>query len=206
MLGFRRLFSSGRTPKSSHIPPPAHFSNHLPNISHPPTHFGNPSSPTNNSSTGLQNHRPAINNGKPVRELSVLLTMMVLSYLAIDNYWNRVKLEKLLNETTIINIKTLKLQQANYTTAQKRKNLLVIGERRENNKKFTKMGVHIALLRKQLIDLGHNPVDIDSALKEYEKTVKVNTSVNNVTDQILYIGDQSGTLRIRICSTSPNTY
>ena len=35
------------------------------------------------------------------------------------------------------------------------------------------MALHIALLRKQLVDLEVDPVSIDSAIKEFEKTAKV---------------------------------
>lgn len=126
-----------------------------------------------------------------LRELAVLLTMLTLSFFAVDNYINRIKLEKMINEATIINFKTLKVQQANFNTAQKRKNLQIISERRDNAKKFARMGLHIALLREQLIELGHNPVDINTVLQEYEKNVRVNTSLANVNDQAVYLVDDS---------------
>lgn len=159
------------------LPPPSHF------LQPPPAHFSGaalePTPPTSGGSVGS------------LRELAVLLTMLTLSFFAVDNYINRIKLEKMINEATIINFKTLKVQQANFNTAQKRKNLQIISERRENAKTFARMGLHIALLREQLIELGHSPVDIDTVLQEYEKTVKVNTSLANVNDQVVYLVDNS---------------
>ncbi|CAH2351541.1 hypothetical protein CLIB1423_04S00342 [[Candida] railenensis] len=195
-FGTRRLFSTGGRLKVQQVPPPTHFSNQ------PPTHFNNittssPISPANHT-VNLENQQSpttspstSSSSSKHLRELTILFTIITLSFLTVDNYINRIKLEKLINETTMINIKTLKTQQVNFNAAQKRKNLQIIGERRDNMKKFTKMGLHIAMLRKQLIELGHDPAAIENVLAEYEKNVKVNSSVNNVIDQVLYLSDDS---------------
>lgn len=195
-FGTRRLFSTGRSLKVQQLPPPTHFSNQ------PPTHFTNIPSPSPISSSSHTAHHEnqqapttspstSLSSSKHLRELTILLTIITLSFLTVDNYINRIKLEKLINETTAINLKTLKTQQVNFNAAQKRKNLQIISERRDNMKKFTKMGLHIAMLRKQLTELGHDPAGIENVLAEYEKSIKVNSSVNNVIDQVLYLSDDS---------------
>lgn len=117
--------------------------------------------------------------------------MFTLGYLAIDNYTNRIKLEKVATETTAINLKTLQLQQQNFLNARKQQDLNLLEERRDMAKRCFKMSLHIAMLRKQLQDLGVQPADIDSAVLEFEKSVKVNNSIQNVTGNVLWLDDSS---------------
>lgn len=125
------------------------------------------------------------------REITSLIAMCGLGYLAIDNYASRIKLEKLNNETTAINLKTLQIQQANFANALKKRDLQIIQERRDGARRNFKMGLHIALLRKQLIDAGITPVDIDKAIAEFETNVKADNSINNVSGQALWLDDSS---------------
>ena len=58
------------------------------------------------------------------------------------------------------------------------------------------MSLHIAMLRKQLMDLGVSPIELDLAIKEFEKSVKLDNSIKNVTGQYLWLDDSSGMLKI----------
>lgn len=119
--------------------------------------------------------------------------MCALAYFAIDNYTNRIKLEKLNIETTAINLKTLQAQQANFLNARKKRDLQILQERKDQDKRNFKMGLHIAFLRKQLVDLGADPVDIETAIKEFEKSVRADNSIKNVSGQSLWLDDKSRT-------------
>lgn len=70
----------------------------------------------------------------------------------------------------------------------------MLQERREVAKRDFKMGLHIAMLRKQLLDAGMKPVDLEEAVKEFENSVKADNSIKNVTGQYLWLDDKSGML------------
>lgn len=118
--------------------------------------------------------------------------MFALAYLAIDNYSERVKIEKLHHDTTAINLKALQVQQLNYAQERKKRDLVMLQERREVAKRDFKMGLHIAMLRKQLLDAGMKPVELDEAIKEFENSVKADNSLKNVSGQYLWLDDKSG--------------
>ncbi|KAI5951638.1 hypothetical protein KGF54_004712 [Candida jiufengensis] len=126
-----------------------------------------------------------------IREVTVLVASFALAYIAIDNYTERIKIDKLHTETTAINLKALQVQQLNYQKERKRKDLLLLQERKEIAKRDFKMGLHIAMLRKQLIDSGMKPVELDEAVKEFESKVKADNSMKNVTGQYLWLDDSS---------------
>lgn len=134
---------------------------------------------------------PSAKNDRSLRELTLLVAMFTLGYIAVDNYVNRMKLEKLNSETTAINLKTLQVQQANFLQARKKKDLQMLQERKDNQKRNFKMALHVAFLRHQLIQLGHDPIAIDKVINEYEKSVKIDNSLKNVTGQSLWINDDS---------------
>lgn len=176
----------------------------------PPQHFGNPnqipptfnesvSGPTptnigpapNSSQIPPSLHQSSSKRDKIVREFTSFLAMCALAYFAIDNYTNRIRLEKLNIETTAINLKTLQAQQANFLNARKKRDLQILQERKDQDKRNFKMGLHVAFLRKQLVDLGVDPVDIDTAVKEFEKSVRADNSIKNVSGQSLWLDDKS---------------
>ncbi|SGZ49950.1 CIC11C00000003851 [Sungouiella intermedia] len=174
----------------------------------PPSHFSNPanvpkqygidsqSSETNTESENgnvseLGNYPPPPRSERPFRELLSLLAMVALTYLAVDNYTGRVKLEKLNTETTAINLKTLQLQQQNFLNSRKQQELKMLRERMDVSKRCYKMALHIALLRKQLTDLGVDPAEINTVLQEFEKNVRLNNSVQNLTGQAIWLDDNS---------------
>lgn len=171
--------------------PPSHFSN----PASVPSQFGvraesqEPSHPIPTTQTYDQENEQT--RERPLREVTSLLAMFVLGYLAIDNYTNRIRLEKLATETTAINLKTLQLQQQNFLNSRKQQELQILEERRNVAKRAFKMSLHIAMLRKQLSDLAVEPVDVDAAIKEFEKTVKISNSIQNVTGHAMWMEESS---------------
>lgn len=128
-----------------------------------------------------------------LREFGSLAAMCALIYLALDNYLNRIKLEKLNQEIVGLNIKNLQVQKANFAKALQKKDLLILKERRDSSRRAFKMALHIALLRKQLADLGCDPIDIEAAVNTFENKVKINNSIQNVSGQSLWLDDDSRT-------------
>ncbi|ODV79783.1 uncharacterized protein CANTADRAFT_49866 [Suhomyces tanzawaensis NRRL Y-17324] len=185
---------------------------------HPPTHFSDPHSvprpygetqppqdysytapmaapltAQNNTANGSESKHQQSDRGSNIKEITSLIAMYVLAYIAIDNYTTRTKLESLNKETSAITQKALQVQQANFLNARKQRDLQIVQERRDHARRSFKMSVHIAMLRKQLVDLGVDPLEIDEAVKEFERSVKVDNSMKNVSGQTLWIDDSSRT-------------
>lgn len=186
-------------------------------LSSPPTHFNNPnstprpfgeemtqveslsSSPPSTIPTAASPPTPPASMGHGagnggsgfVREFVSLLTIGVLSYLAIDNYSTRVKLEKVNKELNSINLKRFQVEQAKFLNYNKQKDVQILQERREHSKRDFKMSLHIALLRKQLKEAGLNPIDIDQVIKQFESNVKADYSSKNITGQAMWLKDES---------------
>lgn len=188
-IGLTRYLSSGSKPpshfNSGEIPQTYNSNNTLHT---PPQSTATPhSSPQPSSSSSSSSAHEG-----SIREITGLLAMFALAYLAIDNYSERVKIEKLHHDTTAINLKALQVQQLNYAQERKKRDLVMLQERREVAKRDFKMGLHIAMLRKQLLDAGMKPVELDAAIKEFENSVKADNSLKNVSGQYLWLDDKSG--------------
>ncbi|KAM9924924.1 hypothetical protein OXX80_011065 [Metschnikowia pulcherrima] len=128
---------------------------------------------------------------RPLRDLSSFLAMATLAYFALDNYQGRVKAEKLNQETTAINVKTLQMQQQNFLNAQKQRDLRILKERSDVSKRCFKMAMHIAILKKQLQDLGVDPKEIAEVSEEFDKHVKVSNSAQNLTGNVIWLTDET---------------
>lgn len=177
----------------------------------PPLHFSNPDSipktyeaglERNSSTTHAESERLKMQEleelrkdpkNNSIKEFTSLIALCILGYFAVDNYVNRIKLERLNQETTAINLKTLQIQQANFLNAKKQKDLQILLERKDHDKRCFKMSLHIALLRKQLIELGVEPAKVEEAVKEFERSVKMDNSLKNISGQTLWIDDNSRT-------------
>ncbi|RLP63080.1 hypothetical protein L150_01792 [Candida albicans Ca529L] len=187
-------FLTTNTPPSTASPPPSHFSN----PKEIPEPFGtgpDPNAVYHQQHQQQQHTAPAPNTKSSqdgsIKEITALIAMFALAYIAIDNYTERIRLEKLHNETSAINLKALQIQQLNHQREKKQKDLTLLQERREIAKRDFKMSLHIAMLRKQLMDLGVSPIELDLAIKEFEKSVKLDNSIKNVTGQYLWLDDSS---------------
>lgn len=67
----------------------------------------------------------------------------------------------------------------------------MLRERVDVSKRCYKMALHIAMLRKQLADLGAEPADINLVILEFEQNVRLNNSVQNLTGQAIWLDDSS---------------
>lgn len=136
--------------------------------------------------------KPNQQSGKNAsKDFARILAMVTLVYFAVDNYQGRLKVEKMNEEITAINRKTLQIQQQNYLKARKQQDLRALKERVEVSKRCFKMSMHIAILRKQLLDLGVDPKDIPEVSEEFEKNTKISNSVQNLTGTAMWLTDDS---------------
>ncbi|RLV95717.1 hypothetical protein JA1_000764 [Spathaspora sp. JA1] len=198
-------FNFSRTLRAT-VPPPSYFSNPqtIPNPYQvdditksnkydlqPEPHLTSPTPAPEHTNATQQSSYPHQQEGH-FREISSLLAMVVLAYITVDNYTERMKLEKLHQQTTAINLKALQIQQAAHSNDRKTRDLQMLQERKDVAKRTFKMSLHIALLRKQLIEAGIDPINLDDAIREFEKSVRADNSSKNVSDQYLWLDDASG--------------
>ncbi|CAH6723685.1 hypothetical protein CLIB1444_18S01090 [[Candida] jaroonii] len=180
----------------SRASPPSHFASGSIPPNYDQLHVSQASAPPPTQPTIVESKNGS-SGERPLRELTSLIAMFALGYIAIDNYINRIKVEKLNKETTSIHLKALQIQQAKINDFKKKIDQAMILERRNVEKRSFKMSLHIALLRKQLEDNGIDPIKIDSAIKEFEKNVRLENSVRNSTGQSLWL-DENSELRTRL--------
>ena len=193
-LQFQRLFSDQHYPprfftNSKEAPPsfPVHETHKEP-IGEPPRTENHIESVGNN--LNYDNQTQTGSTGSSFVGRAYFIAIVALSYLAYDNFNYNVKVEKLNNELTTMK-KALQVQQANFLNVRRNKDLQMIEERKDHEKKSFRMALHIALLRKQLAELGVDPIGIDSAMQEFEKSVKVDNSIKNISGQSLWLEDDS---------------
>lgn len=174
--------------------PPSHFNN--PQGAVPPPYTSSPSLVPDEviSSPTVPTPPPAKPHGKTdsiLVDLSLFVAIIGLSYITIDSYHQKMQLDKQITEMKALSMKSLQIQQANFINARNKRDLQILQERRDQNKRDFKMGIHIALLRQQLIENGIQPVDINSSLREFEQNVKADNSIKNVTGQALWLDDNN---------------
>lgn len=189
-LPFRRMESNGS--------PPQHFGNpnYIPQTysqtaERAPNAFGSRDSNVTDPATPPNIKDTRHSGDGIVKEITSLLAMCALAYLALDNYTSRITLEKQTVEAAAVHLKALQTQQISFLNARKKRDIQVLLDRKDNAKRDFKMGLHIALLRKQLIELGAKPIDIEAAIKEFEQNVRADNSIKNVNSQSLWLDDNS---------------
>lgn len=92
-----------------------------------------------------------------IRDLSVVLSIITLTFFAIENYRKRTLLEQRAEQNNITHMKRLATIQNTFNAQRKKKEIMVLNERKTTQKREMKMVYHIAMLRKQLIDAGLQP-------------------------------------------------
>ena len=190
--------------------PPLYFTN----PSNPPHTYGEPMPPplpapsgfeasyqypaadANRATYGSNTQENSHNNNHKQGEsmltgIANALATLALVYFALDNYLNRIKLEKANEELVTINLKTLQLQEANHQAARKKRDMNTLQERKDRAKRDMKMALHIALLTKQLEEANIPPAKIDDVIREYEQSVKIDNSIRNILSQSLWLDDNS---------------
>lgn len=74
------------------------------------------------------------------------------------------QLEQKATEHSVAQMKSLAVAQNNFNNQRKKRELQVLNERKMTQKREMKMVYHIALLRKQLIEVGVKPGEYHPAI------------------------------------------
>lgn len=92
-----------------------------------------------------------------VKDLTMIVSILTLAYFGIDSYRLRVESEQKHKELSLKHIKSIATQQNNFNNYRKKRELQMVNERKNTQKREMKMVYHISMLRKQLIDAGLKP-------------------------------------------------
>ncbi|CEP62523.1 uncharacterized protein LALA0_S05e07536g [Lachancea lanzarotensis] len=128
---------------------------------------------------------------KYLQDLVTVISVLALSLLAFDSYRVRVKLEAKLEQDTEHFKKTQDLVTKEFNANRKKRELQILNERKRVQTRELKVALHVALLRKQLEDLGVQPASVNQALQEFEKNAKMENSTSNVSGTRLWITENS---------------
>lgn len=163
----------------------------------PPTYFNNAGT-TNTQATATPYYMPphlAKTNGirKPFLEFAMIISVIALSFFAVDNYRVRIGLQSKLQENNLQTQKAQEFYTKQMNALRKKRELQILNERKNVQMREMKMSLHVAMLRKQLRDHGIEPATIDEALQEYERSVKMENSISNVSGTSLWVVDDSPT-------------
>ncbi|GMM33405.1 hypothetical protein DASC09_007300 [Saccharomycopsis crataegensis] len=175
---------------------------------YPPTYFSNPSPapknmvgsspliPSNPASPSHITYSPASNMPTQRKlgfgkDVALCMAVFVLTYFAIDNYISRQALQTESFKNSMEHQKALTLAQLSFNNARKKREIQILNERKNFQKREMKMALHIALLRKQLEATGVKPVNINEAINEFEKNVKMENSLSNITGTSLWVVDDA---------------
>lgn len=85
--------------------------------------------------------------------------------------------------------KNLILNFNKYQQYKKQREQLFVKRDREHAVLEMKLSIHIGLLRQQALEAGLDPVSVEAALAQYERDVKVGTTLSN--GSLLWVDDAS---------------
>lgn len=106
-----------------------------------------------------------------IRDLSVVVSILSLTYFALDNYRVRTTLEQRSMEQSVAHMKSMAIAQNKVNMQRKNRELQVLNERKQTQKREMKMVYHIAMLRKQLMDAGLKPSEFALSIFRYMCTM-----------------------------------
>ncbi|SCU81134.1 LAME_0B05776g1_1 [Lachancea meyersii CBS 8951] len=154
----------------------------------PPTYFGGSAPRPVLSVPAVTMREPA---RKPLLGLATVISVLALSLLALDSYRVRLSLEAKLEQEAEQFKQTQDLITREFKANRKKRELQVLNERRRVQMREMKVALHVALLRKQLVDAGITPATIQRALEEFDKNAKMENSIENVSGTRLWVTENS---------------
>ncbi|CUS23113.1 LAQU0S08e02410g1_1 [Lachancea quebecensis] len=160
----------------------------------PPTYFGSlgprlaPAAPAAPAMPFRAPREPA---RKPFLELAMLFSVLALSFFAVDNYRARLTAELRLEEQALKARQAQELIAKQLNAQRKKRELQILNERKLVQTRQMKVALHVAMLRKQLLDAGLAPASIEDALQEFERHVRMENSISNVSGTRLWVTDES---------------
>ncbi|AMD21431.1 HER152Wp [Eremothecium sinecaudum] len=156
----------------------------------PPSYFNAPPAPSPFTQRVPQ-QQPASGFRRQYFEVALVIAVTCLTYFAVDNYIARIdaqeKSEKLIMESQ----RMQDLLTRQLSAARKKRELQILNERKNNQIRQMKLQLHIAMLRKQLLDNNVQPIRIQEVVHDYERYVRMENSISNVSGTSLWVTDDS---------------
>lgn len=133
---------------------------------------------------------PASKSLPRARELVTLLLLVAVALLLLFEYERQLREfeHRLLEQQALYNRKLVK-NFNDYHVARKQRDALFVAKEREHMKLEMKLSVHVGLLRRQLQELGVEPVLIEQAMQVFEKDVRIGNTLSN--GLLLWVEDLS---------------
>lgn len=109
------------------------------------------------TSGGSSDHYESANRITRFKDITMSLSLIAVTGLLFDHIFAAREADKQTDELTKKYQKNLKTLQLNFQQQNRQRNLQTLSERKKMLQREMKMGLHIALLREQLIENGIHP-------------------------------------------------
>ncbi|KAL6939272.1 hypothetical protein ACO0RG_003106 [Hanseniaspora osmophila] len=162
------------------------------NVITPPTYF---SSPAHSPNVPLH-HVPPMRSGSQAEpqprprllDISILFSVLSLSFFAVDNYRSRVELELELENFRLDSLNQKDFSKMELQGKFKKRELQILNERKNTQIKEMKMLLHIAMLKQQLEKNNiKDSITLQQVHEEFNKKIRMDNSLSNVSGVKLWI-------------------
>ncbi|KAL6942535.1 hypothetical protein ACO0QE_003713 [Hanseniaspora vineae] len=159
----------------------------------PPTYFSSPAHPPN---VPFPHHVPPVHSGSQsesqtrprLLDISILFSVLTLSFFAVDNYRSRVELELELENFRLDSLNQKEFSKLEMQGRFKKRELQILNERKNTQIKEMKMLLHIAMLKQQLEKNNiKDNITLQQVNEEFNKKIRMDNSLTNVSGVKLWI-------------------
>ncbi|AAS53210.2 AFL164Cp [Eremothecium gossypii ATCC 10895] len=148
----------------------------------PPTYFNTPAQAPRAQAAPAR---------KPLLEGALFVAVGTLAFFAVDNYRERTAAEVRLQKQLLESQRMHEVFTRQVNAARRKRELQVLNERKATQIRQMKMALHIAMLREQLHDRGVEAVGVDQVLQEFDRHVRMENSISNVSGTSLWVVDDA---------------
>lgn len=162
------------------------------NVITPPTYFSSPA----HSPNVPFHHVPPMRSGSQAEpqprprllDISILFSVLSLSFFAVDNYRSRVELELELENFRLDSLNQKEFSKMELQGKFKKRELQILNERKNTQIKEMKMLLHIAMLKQQLEKNNiKDSITLQQVHEEFNKKIRMDNSLSNVSGVKLWI-------------------
>ncbi|ODQ83025.1 hypothetical protein BABINDRAFT_79764 [Babjeviella inositovora NRRL Y-12698] len=151
--------------------------------------FGTPAAPTSTTPFAPSSDNSSAGNIKPRELFTLVFFVAALSGLYIEYERQSKEFERRLTDQQTTYQKNLIQNFNKYQQHKKQRDMLFMKKDKEHMKLEMKLSIHVGLLRKQLQEAGIDPVSIEKAIEQYERDVKIGSTLTN--GSLLWVDDAS---------------
>ena len=121
-------------------------------------------------------------------DISILFSVLSLSFFAVDNYRSRVELELELENFRLDSLNQKDFSKMELQGKFKKRELQILNERKNTQIKEMKMLLHIAMLKQQLEKNNiKDSITLQQVHEEFNKKIRMDNSLSNVSGVKLWI-------------------